>query len=88
MRYCFIITDAPIECDDVKDESICDKCGGAVVQRDDDIEQAVKQRLSVYYENEKVILDYYKNKLRVEKAGDRIGRTSMDVANDLIKELK
>lgn len=71
-----------------KIEGICDKCGGAVVQRDDDTEQAVKQRLSVYYENEKVILDYYKNKLRVEKAGDRIGRTSMDVANDLIKELK
>ena len=27
MRYCFIITDAPLECDDVKDEQICDHCG-------------------------------------------------------------
>lgn len=27
MRYCFIITDAPLECDDVVEESICDKCG-------------------------------------------------------------
>lgn len=27
MRYCFIITDAPLECDEVTEESICDKCG-------------------------------------------------------------
>ena len=27
MRYCFIITDAPLECDEVVDENICDNCG-------------------------------------------------------------
>lgn len=27
MRYCFIITDAPLECDDALTESICDNCG-------------------------------------------------------------
>ena len=30
MRYCFIITDAPIEVDEVKEESICDKCGACI----------------------------------------------------------
>ena len=25
--YCFIITDAPLECDEVIDEKICDNCG-------------------------------------------------------------
>ena len=30
MRYCFIITDAPIELDNVKEESICDKCGACI----------------------------------------------------------
>ena len=73
-----------------KQEGICDKCGGKVVQRDDDKEDAVKQRLDIYYKNEKVILDYYAkdNKLRIEKAGDRIGRTSQNVVEDLVKELK
>ena len=71
-----------------KIEGVCDKCGGLGVQRDDDTDQAVRQRLNVYYTNEKPILEYYKDILRVEKAGDRIGRTSMDVANDLINELK
>ena len=27
MRYCFIITDAPLECDEALMENICDKCG-------------------------------------------------------------
>ena len=30
MRYCFVITDAPLEVDDVKEESICDKCGACI----------------------------------------------------------
>lgn len=30
MRYCFIITDAPLECDDELMESICDKCGECI----------------------------------------------------------
>jgi len=30
MRYCFIITDVPIECDDIKEECICDKCGACM----------------------------------------------------------
>jgi len=27
MRYCFIITDAPLECDEALTESVCDRCG-------------------------------------------------------------
>ena len=27
MRYCFIITDAPLECDEELSETVCDKCG-------------------------------------------------------------
>lgn len=30
MRYCFIITDAPLECDEELTESICDKCGACI----------------------------------------------------------
>ena len=73
-----------------KFEGVCDKCGGEVVQRDDDKEDAVKQRLDIYYKNAEVVLNYYakNNKLRIEKAGDKIGRTSKDVTNDLINELK
>lgn len=30
MRYCFIITDAPLECDEPLKEDICDKCGECI----------------------------------------------------------
>ena len=30
MRYCFIITDAPLECDEELMESVCDKCGACI----------------------------------------------------------
>ena len=30
MRYCFIITDAPLECDESLKEDICDKCGECI----------------------------------------------------------
>lgn len=73
-----------------KQGDVCDKCGGKVVQRDDDKEEAVKQRLDIYYNNEKVILEYYAkdNKLRVEKAGDKINRPSSAVIEELIIQLK
>lgn len=73
-----------------KVDGICDICGGQVVQRADDTEDAVRQRLNIYYTNEKAVLDYYEkqDKLIVEKAGDKIGRTSKDVAYDLVQKLK
>ena len=30
MRYCFIITDAPLDCDDALTETVCDKCGACI----------------------------------------------------------
>ncbi|MBQ4110063.1 MAG: epoxyqueuosine reductase [Clostridia bacterium] len=30
MRYCFIITDLPLECDDAMEEDVCDKCGACI----------------------------------------------------------
>lgn len=73
-----------------KVEGVCDKCGGPVVQRDDDKEDAVRQRLDIYYANAEVVLNHYAKdaKLRVEKAGDKIGRTSKEVTADLIRDLK
>jgi adenylate kinase len=45
-----------------KVEGICDKCGGRLVQRDDDKEEAIRKRLKEYEEKTKPLIDYYKNK--------------------------
>jgi adenylate kinase len=39
---------------------ICDTCGGQVVQRDDDTEEAVGRRLEAYENDTVPILDYYR----------------------------
>ena len=40
-------------------EGICGKCGGALVQRSDDKEETVKNRLKVYKEQTQPLIDYY-----------------------------
>ena len=43
-------------------DSICDKCGVELVQRSDDTEEAVKERLKVYHNQTAPLIDYYKQK--------------------------
>lgn len=43
-----------------KEEGICDKCGKAVVLRDDDKPETVQKRLSVYHEQTQPLIDHYK----------------------------
>ncbi len=46
-----------------KVEGVCDVCGGELFQRDDDTEETVTNRIAVYEEQTKPLIDYY------EKAG-------------------
>ncbi len=41
---------------------ICDVCGGTLIQRKDDTEEAVATRLAVYNEKTKPLLEYYQDK--------------------------
>ncbi|MCD8198712.1 MAG: adenylate kinase [Phascolarctobacterium sp.] len=43
-----------------KVESICDKCGGNLYQRDDDKEETVKNRLKAYHSQTEPLIEYYK----------------------------
>ena len=46
-------------------ETTCPKCGGALLQREDDTEEIVKSRIEVYNKQTAPLIDYYKkaNKL-------------------------
>ena len=91
MRYCFIITDAPIECDDVEDVQICDKCGAQLKQRKDDSDpEAIRKRLEIYEEKTSPLVNYYENKgvLRTETVSLSINRMGKDVAEDIVKDIK
>ena len=43
-------------------EGGCDDCGGELYQRKDDSEETIKNRLNVYVENSKPLIDYYAEK--------------------------
>jgi adenylate kinase len=45
-----------------KKEGVCDKCGGALFQRDDDKEETIKKRLEVYTKQTAPLIDYYSKK--------------------------
>ena len=43
-------------------EGICDRCGGRLVQREDDKEETVRERLKVYQKISQPLIEYYKKK--------------------------
>lgn len=45
-----------------KHDWICDTCGGEVIQRDDDTEQAIQRRLDIYDSQTKPLIDYYRGR--------------------------
>lgn len=73
-----------------KKEGICDKCGSALEQREDDKIETVKNRLETYRETSAKLVDYYKEKdlLYAVKLNIHSGKTSEDVAEEVERYLK
>jgi adenylate kinase len=42
-----------------KTEDVCDQCSGSLMQRKDDTEETIKERLSVYHEQTKPLISFY-----------------------------
>ncbi len=65
-----------------KVEGVCDKCGGKVVQRADETEEAISKRLDVFNEQTAPLVDFYREKGML---WDINATSSQDVVN-VIKE--
>jgi adenylate kinase len=63
----------------------CDTCGGRVVQRDDDTEEAVANRLEVYARQTVPIIDFYCDLGKLVEV-DGVGE-GPEVQERLIKEI-
>jgi adenylate kinase len=64
-----------------KVEGVCDKCGGAVVQREDETEEAISKRLDVFNDQTAPLVGFYEGQ---DMLWD-INATSSDVVVDTIK---
>ncbi len=61
-----------VESDPPAVEGICDKCGGKLIQREDDTPEAIERRLALYDSSTKPLLDYYRSKgILVSVNGDQ-----------------
>ena len=68
-----------------KVEGVCDKCGGEVIQRNDDKESVIRNRLTVFHEQTAPLIDYYRSKdllVSVDAAGGK------DVVLKLLEKMK
>ena len=61
-----------------KEEGKCDKCGGAVVQRDDETEEAISNRLDVYNEKTAPLTGFYENEGMLLKVTATDSQTVID----------
>lgn len=43
-------------------DGVCDRCGGEVIQRDDDSEEVICRRLEVFYEQTAPLVEYYRGR--------------------------
>jgi adenylate kinase len=48
-----------VESDPPKVQGICDKCGGSLIQREDDTPSAIKRRLAIFDDQTRPLLEYY-----------------------------
>jgi len=65
-----------------KVEGVCDKCGGKVVQRDDETEEAISKRLDVYNEKTAPLAGFYEK----EDLLLNVNATSSEAVVNAIKE--
>jgi adenylate kinase len=49
-----------VEFNPPEEEGVCDECGGELIQRDDDTEDTVRERIRVYHESTEPVVEYYR----------------------------
>ena len=66
-------------------DGVCDKCGGVLISRDDDVTETIRKRLNVYHQETEPLIDFYKEKdLLVNVAGRE---TIEDTTQEVLKSL-
>ena len=68
-------------------EGICNKCGGALYQRDDDNEEAMKRRVETYFNVTAPVVDYYKEKEILYEVDSSDMEQTLKSVEEILKKL-
>ncbi len=66
-------------------EGVCDKCGGELILRSDDVPETIRERLKVYHEQTEPLEEFYRAKglLRMAKGCEELEDTTRNVMRAL-----
>ena len=65
---------------------VCDECGGKLITRPDDVEEAINNRLDYYEENVEPVVDYYKKQGKLIRINGE--QPIEDVFKDILKAIE
>lgn len=71
-----------------KNDMTCDKCGSPLIQRDDDRPEVIEERLKVYEQQSKPVIEYYQKKGRVPFIEIWMNRPPEEVVEKIVKALE
>ena len=71
-------------------EGICDVCGTKLIQREDDTEETIKQRLETYHEQSENLVKFYKNQdiLYTVKLNTKSNVTTLGITEEVKEYLR
>lgn len=69
-----------------KTVGICDSCGGTLIQREDDREETVRNRLMVYHQNTEGLIDHYRGQKLLHEIQGR-GQIE-EIYNQILQSLR
>jgi len=72
-----------------KIEGVCDKCGGELIQREDDKPDVIRERLRVYEKQTQPLMEYYRGKLPILSVEcNSVGVPPEKVVKQILRELQ
>ncbi|MEM5804373.1 MAG: adenylate kinase [Candidatus Aenigmatarchaeota archaeon] len=72
-----------------KKPGVCDRCGGELVQRDDDKEDVIRKRLEEYRKLTEPLIGYYRKKgIIIDIRNDKINAPIEEVVGRIMEELR
>ncbi|MBT4651656.1 adenylate kinase [Candidatus Woesearchaeota archaeon] len=73
-----------------KQEGVCDKCGGKLVQRSDELPEVIEERLKVYEEQTAPLIGYYQEKglLKEVTVNEDFGKHKEEILDRIFKVIE
>mgnify|MGYP002396525253 CR=1 FL=1 len=76
-----------LDYDPPEKEVICDKCGGKLIQRSDDKEEVVKERLKINSSNLEKLIDFYDQENKLAEVNSDAGIEEVfEKIDEIVKE--